>query len=158
MIIVNLDVMLAKRKMSLTELSEAVVVDGDVVGLGVGAKLACLQIAPLVADGAQGSLLSVEAHLDGFCQRRLVIYIERDEHVLVVEHICHGGVGPYGSLHLAAVDAAEAGKVDEHRLALCLGSRHSLFIGVVMGFYGLGVEVEVLGVDGGGLSCFASSR
>ena len=44
--------------------------------LGIGAKLACLQVAPLVADGAKGALLAVELYFHWLWQWGLVVYIE----------------------------------------------------------------------------------
>ena len=124
------------------------VVDGNVERLRVGAELMALQVAPFVAHGAQCSLLSVVHDLDLFGQRCLVIHEERDEHVVLRQLVGHLRVGPDGGLHLAAVDATEAREVYQHRFAQCLGGGHAGLVVGVFGLHGLGVEVEVLGVDG----------
>ena len=124
----------------------AIVVHRHVERLCVGTELACLQVAPFVAHGAQCPLLAIEGHFHGFGQRSLVVHVERDEHIVLVQDVGHAGIRPYGSLHLAAVHAAKSGKVEQHGLALCLSGCHTQFIVLVVCLHRLGVQVEVLRV------------
>ena len=118
----------------------ALVVEGDVEGLGVGAELIALQVAPLVAHGAQRATGAVGlGDLDVLGQRGLVVDKERDEHVVLGEPVGHGGVGPHGGLHLAAVHAAEAREVDHHGLALGAGGGHAFLVVGVGGAHRLGL-------------------
>ena len=106
-----------------------------------------LQVTPLGTDGAQclGVALLV-GHLERLCQRRLVVYIERDEHKVLVQLLSHRGIGPYGSLHLTAVHTAEAGEVDEYGFTLGTGGSHTEVVVGKAGLNGLGVQIEVLRV------------
>ena len=121
-------------------------VDDDVERLGVRAELVALQVAPLVADGAQGALLSVLDNLHGLVKRGLVVNVERYQDEVVVELVGHLRVSPNGGFHLATVDASEAREVNHDRLALGCGCGHGLLIVGEARLYLVVVEVEVLRV------------
>ena len=122
----------------------AVGIDEDVEGLGIGAEAAALQIAPLVAHGAEGNGLAILIDADRRRQGGLVIDDEGDEDVTVVDDVGHTGVGEDALLHLAAVDTAVAAEVDHDGPALLTGHLDSLVVVVGLGVDGLVVEVEVL--------------
>ena len=103
-----------------------------------------LEVAPLVADGAQRALLPVLLDGHRLAERCLVVNIERDEHILVVEQVCHGGIAPHGGLHLATVDATKACEVDKGGLALQTCCRHACLIRGEARVNGVAVEVKVL--------------
>ena len=86
-----------------------------------------LQIAPFVAYGAQGALLSVLLYLYRLGQRLLVVNVKRHQHEVVFKAVGHLRVGPYCRFHLTAVYAAEAGEVYHHGLPFRPGGRHGLF-------------------------------
>ena len=128
----------------------ALIIKEYIEGLCVGTKFLTLQIAPLGAHGAQGVGLALGVgHLDGFCQRCLVVDVKGYQDELLFQQVGHLRVGPYGRLHLATVDTAEASEVDEHGFTFCLGSCHALFIVRKAGLDGFAVQVEVLRADGG---------
>ena len=57
-------------------------------------------------------------------------------------------VGPYGSLHLAAVHTPIACEVEHYRHVVTFGVCHTLFIVVELGLHISVVEAEILGVHG----------
>ena len=70
----------------------AFVVERHVKGLGVSAEFAALQIAPLVADGTQGTFLPVVGYFYRLFQRRFVIYEQRNEHIVFGQNVGNRGV------------------------------------------------------------------
>ena len=126
----------------------AVIVDENIERLCVGAELDALQVAPLVAHGAEGALRAVLHHLDGGGQRRLVVHVERDEDIIIIDERADLGVCPYGQFHLAAIDASVAGEVQHHGLALLAGISHAGVIIRELGMHLVGIEVEVLRLEG----------
>ena len=124
-------------------------VEGNVEGLGVGAELMTLQVAPLGTDGAEGLLLALGVGDDHLLrQGRLVVDVKRNQHIIFLEDVGHTGVVPYRGFHLTAVDAAKAGEVDEDGFALGTSSCHACIIVFVFRFDDGGVEIEVLSAHG----------
>ena len=128
----------------------ALVVDEDVEGLCVGAELAALQVAPLVAHGAECGGLSAFLHLDGLGEGGFFVDVEGDEHIVLHEEVAHLGVVPHGEFHFTAVHAAMAGKVDHYGFAHALSISHAGFVVAEFGLNLDGVEVEVLRGNGRG--------
>ena len=121
------------------------IVQKDIERLGVGAELHALEVAPLVADGAQSDVLTVLADDERLGQAGLVIDIEGDEDVFLTYEPRHGRVAPNGQLHLPAVHAAVTGEVNKHRLAHTGGIGHPGVVILELGFdLRLTVEVEIL--------------
>ena len=125
-------------------------VEGDIERLGVGPELMALQVAPFGTHGAQRLLLALSiGDYHRLCQRRLVIHVERDEHVVVFQFVGHAGIRPNGGFHLTAVHATETREVDEDGFALRTGSGHTCFVILILCLDDCRVEVEILGADGG---------
>ena len=121
-------------------------VEGHVERLSIGTELMTLQVAPFGTDGAEGFLLALGIGDDHrFLQGRLVVDVERNQHIVFLEDVGHAGIVPDRGLHLTTVDAAEAGEVDEDGFALGAGGCHTGIIVIVFGLDDGGVEVEVLG-------------
>ena len=122
----------------------AAVVEQDVEGLGIGAELASLEVAPAVADGAERHVDTVLLDGQFLRQGSLLVNVERNEHILLPHQFCHLGVCPDGGLHLAAVHAAVAGEVKHHGHSMSLGVCHSLVVVVKVSLYGSISKTEVL--------------
>lgn len=125
-------------------------IEDNVEGLGIGAELMTLQVAPFGADGAEGFLLALGIGDDHrFRQRCLVVNVERNQYVVFFEDVGHAGIVPDRGLHLTTVDATEAGEVDEDRFALGTSGCHASIIVIVLRLDDGGVEVEILGAHRG---------
>ena len=123
----------------------AFVVECHIERLGIGTELRALQVAPFVAHRAQRAFPSVLGYLYLFRQRRLVIYEERDQHVVLRQSFGYRGVCPYCGLHLAAIHATKAREINQHRLALRLCGSHALLVVGILGTHLIGlIEIEIL--------------
>ena len=60
----------------------ALIVEQYVEGLCIGTKLSALQVAPLVAYGAQHDILAILGEADGLGERSLVVHVERYEYIV----------------------------------------------------------------------------
>ena len=94
-------------------------IDSHIEWLGVGTKLMTLQITPLGTDCAQCLLvtLGIRDH-HRLLQWRLIVDIERNEHIVVLQLLGHPRICPNGSLHLTTVHTAIASEVKEDWFAL----------------------------------------
>ena len=83
-------------------------IKGDVVRLCIGCKLATLQVAPLISDGAELLDGAIFLYLNDLRKSGLVVDHEGDEDIVIFEEPLDGGVDPNGVFHLTAVDTAIA--------------------------------------------------
>ena len=117
----------------------------DIKGLCLGTELRALQVAPFVTYGAELADSAVAlGDFNGGGKGCLVIHVKAYEDVVFGHQLAHFGIGPDGSLHLAAVDTAESGEVQHDGFTRFLSCCHTFLIVCIDGFDGVGIEIEVL--------------
>ena len=123
----------------------SLIIEQDIERLSVASELCPLEIAPAVAYGAQLAWLSVLHHLDRLWERSLVVDEELYEDIILCYGLLHVLIGPYGGLHLAAVDTSESSEVNHDRFPRSLRGSHSSLVVLILRLYRLCTgEVEVL--------------
>ena len=116
--------------------------------MSIRTKFVALEIAPTVTHSAERGDLTIFFYFDGRRKCRLVVDIERNEHIVLVDEVAHSSIAPHSSLHLAAVDTAKSSEVKEDRFARLTSISHTLFVVREFGFHLHHVKVEILRAHG----------